>query len=338
MNKQVIKINGTAYDAVTGKHIQPEAPSEAEKVTVTTKKAKTNVATPKPLNHTAHRQTQSTKTLMRRAVKKPAPGLKKKVQTQLSHSSEHTVTVKRSARSVNPKRAATAQAVPQNEQVSRFGHSLAVPITFAHVPVQPAPAKTAVAVTPATPPPTTANKPVDMFEQAIANANYYVDLAARKGHIKKKVRRHIMSMAAGSFALLLIAGFAAYQNTPGLQLKVAGIRAGVATGSQNFQAAGFAFNGVRAHNSKLLIGLKAADGDYQLTEQSTNWSGEDMIKHISSVNASGQPNYSTVAVGESNAYQFAKDQATWVKNGTWYHIKGNKPLTSDQIKALVENT
>ena len=185
--------------------------------------------------------------------------------------------------------------------------------------------------------PTPADSPTDIFEHALMNATHYVDVHAHVKHFKKQTKRHLVSMAAGTFALVVIAGFAAYQNTPGLQFKVASIHAGVSTTMPNFKAAGFAYTGVRASDGKLTIGFKDDTGKYQLTQQTTNLANGDVIQNISATDASGNPNYTTVQAGDTTVYRFANTDATWVYGGTWYTVNGNSPLTDSQVQSLVKS-
>jgi hypothetical protein len=276
---------------------------------------------------------------MRTAVKKPAPGLKKqiRVQTGLQRAVPAVITTKTSTYGIEPQRLARAHNVPRSQQISRFGAPVPkLAITVSHVPVQPPPKVTNEP--PVTPAPQPANQPLDMFEQALLGATHFVDLAAHKAHFRKKTRQHVASMTAGAAALLIIAGFAAYQNMPGLQLKVAGFKAGVATAhTPDFKAAGFAFNGVDSNFGRLTIGLKQAGNNYELVQQNTNWSSSDMIQNISSIDASGAPDYETLQVGNTPVYRFSNTSATWIKDGNWYQLSGG-PLTSTQVQALVKNS
>jgi hypothetical protein len=173
-----------------------------------------------------------------------------------------------------------------------------------------------------------------MFEHAIANATHFVDIAGRKTQFKKKARRHALAMSSGVLALLFIGGFLAYQNTPKLQVKVAGAVAGVSTRMPDFKAAGFTYEGVSANGSRVTYTFKSSLASYRLVAQATSWSGEDMIKQVSSVSASGMPNYQTVSSGTLTIYKFSDRHATWVNHGTWYQVHGDQPLSDAQLKSL----
>ena len=343
MSQEVIRLQGKAYDAVTGALV-----TDAVKTSKTP--AIKQVAVSKPstssihhgtINHLKAHAAQPSRTLMRRAVKKPGQSLKRQVHVQgaLTRPLPATIAVKHSATLVDADRLHKAQQIPKHQRVNRFGvPKEEVAIKFADIPVHQAPDTVPSNDPPVTPPPMPTNKPADIFEHAMHNATNFIDITAHRAHFKKVTRRHMLSAASGTLALLLIAGFAAYQNTPGLQLKLAGFRAGIATATPDFGATGFAYNGATADHSRLVIGLKNARGSYQLSEQKTNWSGQDMISQVSAVDASGQANYSTLQAAGNTVYRFGSTQATWVKDGIWYQVNGNQSLTDKQLAALVQNT
>ena len=343
MSQEVIRLQGKAYDAVTGAlatGVVKTSKKPATRHTVIAKISTTSVHH-STINHMKAHAAQPSHTLMRRAVKKPGQSLKRQVHVQgaLTRPLPATVAVKHSVAQVDAERLHKAQQIPKHQRVNRFGTPTEeVAFKFADIPVHQAPDTIPSNNPPVTPPPTPTNRPTDVFEQAMHTATNFIDITAHRAHFKKVTRRHMLSAASGTLALLLIAGFAAYQNTPGLQLKVAGFRAGVATATPDFRATGFAYNGATADHSRLVIGLKSASGDYQLSEQKTNWSSQDMISQVSAVDASGQANYSTMQAAGNTVYRLGSTQATWVKDGIWYQVNGNQNLTDKQLAALVQNT
>lgn len=300
-----------------------------------------------PINHAKAHKQQPSVTLMRKAVKRPQPSLKQQtnVQGALTHAVPGLIEVKRSAASVNPDRLVRASSVETSPMVAHHGKQVSqVSANVAPLAVQPAPTATKkpVATPPVMPAPQPGNNPTpsnpgDIFNHALANAANFIDVKEHRAHFRKQTRKHVASMAAGTLALLLIAMFAFYQNSPGLQLKMAGIHAGVATTMPNFQAAGFAYNGVKASSGKLTLGFSNKQGSYQLTQRNTSWSGSDMIQEVSSVDASGHPNYVTVHAGDTTVYRFDNTNATWVSGGKWYTVTGTGALSNDQVKSIVQN-
>jgi hypothetical protein len=364
-SKKVIELNGKPYDSASGTtvtkptgrgknmdgffRVVPKAsapvPVPTQHVTVVAAPAPAPQPSSKPqrgFNHAHAHKPETPKTLMRTAVKKPTPGFKQQatVQGSLQHKVPSLIASKPSASHIDPHRLSRASNVARSPHIARHQNETARPIAVNFMPlqVQAAPNKPDQTEPAGAPAPQPTNKPLDIFEHAIANAGNFVDLQAHRTHFKRRTRRHIASMAAGTFALLVIAGFAAYQNTPGLQFKVASLQAGIATRMPNFQATGFAYNGVRAADGKLTVGLKGNGATYQLIQQTTNWSDQDMIQNISSTDAGGNPDYSTISVNGTAVYKLANDSATWVSDGKWYQVTGTNPLNDTQLKSLVSNT
>lgn len=354
MHKQIIAINGHHYDAVSGAllttdGIVPRATAEDHdahadthfsNVRRTASKAPTNtVQTSKATS--AHTVKPST-TLMRSAVKKPAAA-PIRVQHALPDSPPpitHSIDAKQSVSSVNYARLERAQSTVRSEKVRRFDTEEApksFATQYAHVPVQIAPNKPEETTEPV-PAPERTNNPLDMFSEAIAQASNFVDIKAHSAAYRKRARQHFASMAVGAAALLAIVGFATYINSPALQLRVAGLRAGVTTANIDFDKAGFAYTGVSTTSTKRIIGLSSGASQYQLTEQATNWDGTAMIESVSSVHANGTPNYTTVKAGGNTVYRFSTTQATWVKNGTWYTLSGDTSVSDHQLTSLVQNS
>lgn len=323
MSTQTITIKGRYFDAVTGA-VVPKPVVTAAKKPVSSKHA------PKPSS-----------TLMRSAVKKPsAPSIRvQAVVVEETPVSGHVLTPKLSVSAVDPSRSERAEHAHRSEKVSKFGESIAATTPkkhVEHVPVQVAP-EAPENSEPSVPEPKRTNTP-DMFVRAIASATHFVDLQEQKARQHKAARRHAASMATGFAALLLIAGFGFYINTPGLQIRLAGIQAGVSAMQPNFEKAGFAYDGVSASDGRRVIGLKANGNSYKLLERQTNWDGQTMIKTVSSVSANGTPNYHEVKIGTNVVYKFSDNQATWVKDGTWYHVSGDAAMSDSQLAALVQNS
>lgn len=278
---------------------------------------------------------------MRAAVKKPTAHAIR-VQTTVEVKApelRHVLTPKSTASTIDPSRSERAVEIPRSEKISRFGGAESKngsATTISHVPVHVVP-EPPEDNEPTAPEPKRTNTP-DMFVQAIANASHFVDIKEHHAKQRRAAKRHAISMATGFAALLLIAGFATYINTPGLQIKVAGIQAGVTAIQPDFEKAGFAYNGVRANDGKRVIGLQSNGHQYQLLERSTNWDGQTMIHTVSSVSANGTPNYTPIKVGSHTIYRFNEKQATWVKNGTWYHLSGDAAVSDAQLSALVQNS
>jgi hypothetical protein len=330
-------------------HLKHHAPQASHSVPV-----RSAAATPKKLqavtvhrrqtgeNHLQHHTSQASATLMRKAVKRPAPSFHKQAKTKaaLTHAVPSLIAVKPSVASVDIGRLTRAKQTSRSPLVSHHtAPASKLAPQFVPLAVKPVPGKPGADTPSAAPAPTPTNKPTptDIFEHALANASHYVDVKHHSRAFKQKTRNHVLSMAAGTLALVIIAGFAAYQNTPGLQFKVASMQAGVTTQMPNLKAAGFAYKGVKSSDGKLTVGFSGQNGSYQMTQQSTNWTNDDMIEHIGATNASGQPVYKAIDAGNTKVYRFTNTDATWVENGVWYSVSGTTGLTDQQVAKLAQN-
>lgn len=326
MTTQTISIKGRYFDAVTGVVV----PKPNRAVSTAKKESPVLKHTPKPSS-----------TLMRAAVKKPAH---QAIRVQSAVADEipeprQIIVPKISVSNVSDERVERAKHTARSEKVSRFGgepvnHGFTSRVERVAVQLAPEVPENSE---PAAPEPKRTNNP-DMFVRAIASASHFVDLKEHRAKQRRAAHRHALSMASGFAALLLIAGFGAYINMPGLQIRIAGIQAGVNAMEPDFAKAGFAYAGVQASDGKRVIGLQANGNEYRLLERSTNWDGSTMINAVSSVSANGTPNYKELKVGNNTIYRFNATQATWVKDGTWYDLSGNAPITDTQLTSLVQNS
>jgi hypothetical protein len=325
-------------------HARAHKPQPAQTGTIRVKKSVQQSQTlivrhgPAHPNHTKAHRTQHSKTLMRTAVKRPMPSFRTQAGTvaSLQHAVPSLIVSKKSVISLDEGRLVRAQTTAKSPLVGHHTTPKPVMPTVAPIPVAPQPVRPAEQMPVHTPAPQH-HKPADMFEHAIANASHYVDIHAHHRAYRKKVRTHVTSMLAGSLVLIAVATFVAYQSSPSLQFRVASVRAGVSAHLPNFAALGFTYNGVKAQDGKLLVGLKQGKAAYTVSQQATNLSSEDMIQTISATDASGTPDYTTVPAGSTTVYRFANNSATWIQNGKWYTVVGTDAISDAQLQKLAQN-
>lgn len=303
-------------------------------------------------NHVHHHAAQHSQTLRRDTVPAPITSTHNTLRpnSALQHKVPGIIEIKQSAETIDSDRLARASTAPKSPLVAR--HAATAPTllpTFVPVAVQPSPTPTPAAPpvvpppipgndgVPPAPAPIPDNKPTDIFEHALANANHYVDVRAHKEAYRKKARTHVATMLFGSLVLIIAASFVAYQNSPALQLRVASARTGVSGHIPNFAAAGFTFNGLRADSDRLIFGFKGNKGTYELTQTTTNFNDADMIQAIGATNANGTPIYQVVMAGNTVVYRFNNTNATWVSNGEWYTVSGSNALSNQQVETLVQH-
>lgn len=344
MNKQIVKQQSSGH-AATARTIadvvppQHSAGHQAQPAVL----AQSKTIPVRQAGAAQARKPQQAQTLMRHAVKKPGPGIKKQMHTkhEIAHTPSQAIAPRQKS-AVDAARLQRATKVAKNDAVNRFYAPAHIPTTYAHTPVQTHPtAPQAVAATqnaPATPPPVATEQFAHLFEQAIASATHYVDIAGEKAHFKKRARRHVAVMSTGVIAVLVFAGFAVYLNTPRLQARVASAVAGVSTQVPNFAATGFTYRGVSTADGALVYTLEKNGVAYRLTQQATSWTGEQMVDHVATFDANGVANYSVTRVDDTDVYSFGSSHASWVKDGTWHKIQGDKALSTEELSALVRSS
>ncbi len=171
MEKQVVHVNGKAYDAVSGRRIDdiiaPKRPHKSVHAPVLAKKVvPQSSSAARAVNHVTAHQPQHTRTLMRQAVQHPGQGLKKQIHVQhsLAEQTAHVIEPKQSVEHIDTARLERAEHVEKHEQISRFHHPNPVATKLAHLPVQSVPQDVPADEPPVAPPPLPTNKPTDIFE------------------------------------------------------------------------------------------------------------------------------------------------------------------------------
>ncbi len=360
--KTTIELNGTLYDATTGSAVgaraeptvirpksavnmdgfirsKSNAPAKPVKpVTVEPAAAKTpkNPKTPHNAEPAQARQPQRAQTLMRHSIKKPvvkAPPSQEKPASQEAKAALPS--------SATKERHHRAKHTPKSPAISRFGGRLSHELdkTVDHLPVVQAPPKPAAPVksfsshTPHHAPKTGAAEP---FAAALANATSHEQPAPKKPRLRKRSSKRIspvrraISIGAASLAVVLLAGFIAYQSVPNFQMRLAATRAGFSAsmpGAPN----GFSPSGsVQASPGEVTISFRSNSDDrsFQVTQKPSNWTSESLLSNYVAVN--NQP-YQTYEDRGKTIYIYNGSNATWVNGGIWYQVDGNSSLNSDQL-------
>lgn len=343
--QHLIELNGKLYDAVTG---QPVG-AKSQPVVVEVKHAATPIPAPKAKppksrHHTlavnqAHKQPQKSHTLMRTAVKKPhhkhpaaSQAAAPSVLTRLSHIPHHRL-----------QRSATTS---RSTVISRFGQpGQKVPVTIAPIEVRQGPESTV------------ASRPAllkhhqaklehhtashSTFEKALHNATSHqqkrhpkVSTARRFSHKLRTAsltRKVATSLAAG----LLLGGFYTYQSLSQLSLQVVSARSGVSAVMPSYRPAGFSLSR-NIEYSPGLVNLKYesnSDGrSFVLTQQETAKDSQTLLRERLPADAD---RYYTIEQGGRTLFMMADNRVAWLDSGTWYEIKDNASLSSDQLLRLI---
>lgn len=270
---------------------------------------------------------------MRHVVHKPdtkqKPAIKPQAPAEIMAKPASAIAHKRSAASVDPMRVLRAQHVAKSQHVRRFARDhrgTSMPVTVQHIPVKPTP-PAAHRPKPVHPAP---SKPTDIFEAAIAHAQSHKQLPPPGKHHRRGHSR-FAGLAAGIAAFLIIGGFIAYLNMPGISINIASVRAGFHAQLPTYKPIGYALDGgVQRHDNKITLTFRSGDSSYSLTQQASDWDSQTLLD---SAVAYGGEKHQTIQSNGRTIYLY-DNQATWVSGGIRYDISGTNSLSTDEIAQL----
>lgn len=323
------------------KHFQNFRPVSLAVTSPLTKRALTT-------SRQVHKSLQSSRTLMRHAVKKPSTITNKKVIAmdvvdykpgQATMNAFHTPITERLNR---------ARSVQKLAGISRFGDFTAQskltkkPFTL-HIPDE-----LTAHSTPAAPyTPLTINRSGEhirpstidtLLDNGLRNASSHENNSPYKNEkrvtkLSKKLRlgRQTSHALLGVFTILVLGGFLVYLNLPRISVRYAAAKAGVSGAMPTYQPAGYAVsNHVSYSPGEIAIVYKANadDRNYVVSQKNTSWNSDALKDHLSTA-ASGQ--LQTYPQNGQTIYLHDGAQADWVSNGVWYSIYGTSKLNTDQL-------
>lgn len=305
--------------------------------------------------HATVRRAQSSGTLMRHAVKKPATSFKQQANAKgaLTHHGAGSITVvpKVSMGAVNHHRAQRAAAHSVNPRISKFGHELGVIVETAYADIQRAAHAIDDAiivpqiVTPAAYRPDISRIRVtqsaavttsDIFEQALLRATSHEQLVPQQPMGKlRSLRRRMVSFTAGAVAVLAIVGLFGYQKQDTIQFKVATSQSAFAAKMPGYQPRGFSLDDVQVAGGTVNARYANDRGSYMISERQTSWGTDELVEKI----ALNQPlgNYSSINAGGRTVYTFGRNQAAWVYNGRLYQVAGNGLLSTQDFTQIASS-
>ena len=293
--------------------------------------------------HAQARQPQRAKTLMRHVVHQPAPSLKRRVKAVtrtdiLVHKPHFDIVPKHPVQAIDPRRMQRAKRIARSQLISKFGN-----VQLA--PKQPVATSKPVAAVPkhaALPAITHVESPMkqpstDIFERALATANSHrmPPFPARPAKRGRRLRR-IVSVAASSFAIILIIGFIAYQNAASLHMRVVAARAGISASLPHWQPDGYRIAKFSYGSGNVTVSFvsPAADRSFSLTQSASNWNSATLLSEYVYPNNSS---YNTITSAGTTIYTYGSNNATWVNGGIWYKLDTNGALSTSQIVRIAES-
>src|SRR5581483_9568731 len=341
----VIEINGSRYDANTGKLIGTVIDGFRSRplASLTNRRPQTKRATkaakksPTKSAQTVHRRTEHSSTLMRRIVNRHSPIDKELGTEKISKSKPRTI--------VSSARLSKAMSIAKNAAVKHFGnptparssaaiHSItsskkAIKGEVLNAPIQPA--STAVALRP------TSNmlgsisqqRLERMLDEALVKADAHRQTLSKHLSRKQGIVSHFKTMPAwliaGLTTLILVCSgvLFAWKNVPQISMKIASLRSEIKGGVPTYIPSGYKFAGpIRQENGNLTMTYRAGgEGKFfKITEQASNWDS-------TSLEANAVPKNSQVQTSQlkgTTIYIYDQsNNATWVNNGVRYTLQDN---------------
>jgi len=312
---KTVTINGHLYDAVTGLLVDkaPETPSKPVSPQ-TVKKRTTEVAsTP---STTVHTQPQKSKTLHRRAAKKPVAAVAKRPQ-----SGRH-------------------MDISRSTKVARFApHPVAAPVRKVETPdIAPkahpvaarAAARTAKPIVAAI---SAAKTSKQVKDDAIAAA--LARPAAKSTKQKNNFRwSRRFAIVTGIFAVLIIGAYLTYVNIPSISVGFAASQAGINATYPQYKPDGYHLSQPVTYSDgtvTLKFKSNSDSSQYSVIQTRSSWDSSAVLTNI--VKKAAGDNYVTTQESGLTIYSY-KNTSTWVNGGILYSIVSDAPLSGEQIRHI----
>ena len=336
--KLVRNVDGILPKHVTGTVLKRPAQYEPAVKSVQKKPIMDIVRVPA---HAIKRSQQPGQTLMRRAVAKPMPTLKRTTKItaaipavgtiQLSH-----VAPKISAALVDAKKLHHAQKISKNSLITRF--SVEPSATARRAVLSPAASHAVVssqkAITGLAKQPS-----MDIFERALARAESHNQITPpHVKHSRTNVakRRRRLNLAATSFACLLVTGFIGYQNLANVKLQYASSRAGFHAALPSYQPAGFSVGQLTYQTGAVSVNYHSNSDDraFAIMQRPSAWDSQALRDNFV---ASNGEQYHVAVSGGRTIYLYGDNNATWVNGGVWYQVQAGNSLNERQLTQLASS-
>lgn len=338
--KTTIEINGQRYDATTGALIRHGGGLHLDGIKPITPALQT--AAPKPssvarrLPHPSKAHTpQPSFTLMRQAVRKPAPGPRLTARQPADGTvalAGPKVAKKAAAHRVDHRRLSRAEQIAKSRHISRFDHHTFVAPQPA-VSLEPLPV-----MTPRTPQtarrlaaPKNIRTTADILELALQQASgHETKLTPRQR--RSAASRRITSISAATLSVIVLAGVIAYQNATSIKLQFASAKAGFAVSLPNKQPAGYRLSHLNYQNGLAAFDFQSNTDDraYTIVEKASPWNSQALRDSF----VANNKDYQSVSLGGRTVYLYGPQNATWVDGGVWYTVETNGALSNRQLVDL----
>ena len=346
MNKKV-SINGTIYDAETGKILRAERSADVQDAM--SRRAVDIHARPQRSQTLQRRYVNKTKSINGiKACVKPtahttpstAPRVAPRITTQPQIQPHPTIqkhrTVKRTPQAItDPRVAHFAKATPARAQTRAPAQQAPDIAPMQHAMVQAVEQKRqANAAEQAR----VALPSHVIKQQAIESATKQMKPRSERKEIKQPKKyskfRQFVSTASVALAVMLLGAYFTYLNMPALSTRVAAVQAGINATYPGYQPAGYTLNGPVAYDKGSVTMKVASNGSsetFTLAQTKSNWDSSAVLENY--VKPAAGRKYSTATINGLTIYTY-NSNAAWVNGGILYTVQGSAQLAPDQIERL----
>jgi len=315
-SNETVTINGRLYDAVTGLPLKKSSDK-------TTKKEDKPVAPSVVKKHAAeiaasavHTQPQRSKTLLRRATKKPGPAVIKRPQPGRSMDIARSSKVARFA--AHPV-AVVKKEVKATPDLAHKPHPVAA---RAHAKI----AKPAASAT-------VAKTSKQIKDEAISKA---IATPTAKAPKKKRGFRwsRRFTIITAIFAVLIIGAYLTWVNIPAISVGFAASQAGINATYPQYKPDGYRLKQPVTYSDgtvTLKFTSNSDTSEYSVIQTRSSWDSSAVLTNI--VKKAAGDNYITTQESGLTIYSY-DDNATWVNGGILYTIESNAPISGEQIRHI----
>lgn len=143
-----------------------------------------------------------------------------------------------------------------------------------------------------------------------------------------------LSIAGAMVALLAFGGYLTYHNMPAIATRMAAAQAGINASFPSYQPSGYSLaGGISQQQGSVLMkfAANAGPGTFTLTQSRSDWDSSAVLANY--VLPSFDRNFATTTSRGLTIYS-THNAAAWVNGGILYTIKGNAPLSSEQVERI----
>jgi hypothetical protein len=351
--KNIITINGRAYDAVTGMpvtHSSGSAPahkptahhapqhkphkafsdiSGPTRIKTPPSVTKTSVEHSEVKAHAVHQKPQKSHTLYRAALRKPAP-LLDLTPAPVKVEADFTKPTVQHHRSpiISKFGSAPVEKTPVQQEITPSAPE-AVPR------VHPVVAKALTnrpeaAAAPAQQPQSSQELKEALIRERLAEAQPNTERHQAQHPRRRFGQPRLATILTSSLALLLLAGYLTYINLPNISMRVAATRAGIAANYPNYSPDGYHFAGpITYQPGEVNITFRSNTNprNFVIKQKASSWDSQAVLDNYVSKKTG---TYLTYQERGLTIYSYG-NHAAWVNGGLMYTIDGDAPLSSDQL-------